>query len=369
MENARLLRRLGYDVILMGKLPQEDFTEGYNHSSTYEEIPCYDILKPFPQKTYSPYTRSIASIEDVVSHIGTKRLKAIIAYNYPALGLKRITDFARKHDIVAIADCTEWYGWEGWRLDRNIRRWIDTELRMRVMAKRTGNVICASSYLQKHFSDVNTVVWPFCVDSRTEPWKREEEPKIHVPRRFVYSGNPGIGMAKDRLDRIIEAFFRLKYDGKKFEYTILGITKDEYLKAVPKHKELLNRMNDEIIFKGRVPHKEALRILRQSDYSIFLRPYNRVSHAGFPTKIMEAFTLGIPTITNATSDIELYVKNEENGFIIKGNHVDAIVETLNRAMNVSDDELLNMKRRCLEDNPFDIEKFIARIDRFLKRAV
>ena len=38
--------------------------------------------------------------------------------------------YSRKTGIIPVADITEWYGWEGNRLDRNILRLFDTQYRI-----------------------------------------------------------------------------------------------------------------------------------------------------------------------------------------------------------------------------------------------
>ncbi len=39
--------------------------------------------------------------------------------------------------------------------------------------------------------------------------------------------------------------------------------------------------------------------------------------AGFPTKFVESLGAGCPVITNYTSDLDLYLKNGFNGFVVK----------------------------------------------------
>lgn len=366
-ENAWLLKELGYEVVILGKLKE---VEGSMVSHTYHNgFECYDIRKPFKEYNYRPYTKTIDSVEAVAEHIGLENVKAIIAYNYPAIALNKMLTFSRNNGIVPIADITEWYGWEGKRPDRNIRRFLDTQYRMRVVAKRVGNVICAGSYLANFFEGLNTVSWPFCVNTELERWQLPDSVHVNHPRIFLYSGSPGIGMSKDKINLLIETFYLLHQEGRKFHFTILGITKAQYTKHFKKHTKILEEMKENLVFKGRVPHEESVETLKKADFSIFIRPDNRVSHAGFPTKVMEAFTSGIPTITNATSDIPKYVKNDINGFIFKSSEPEDIKATLLESLKMSDEAFLAMKLQCREHNPFAIENFKKSIGAFLDRAV
>lgn len=365
-ENAWLLKSLDYNVVILGKI-QEQEGRIVNYAN-YDGFDCYDIRQPFRDVSYETYTRSIASIAAVAKHIGTDKIKAIIAYNYPAAALNKIILFARNHQIIPVADVTEWYGWEGKRIDRNIRRFVDTQYRMRIVAKRMGNVICAGSYLENFFKGQNTVSWPFCVNTELQRWKLSSSVSVNDIRTFVYSGSPGMGMSKDKINLIVKILFSLKQEGKQFKYIVLGITKEQYLQHFKKHKKMLEAMEESIEFKGRVPHADAFAALADADFSLFIRPNNRVSHAGFPTKVMEAFTSGIPTITNATSDIPKYVKNGVNGFIFNSTKQEDIKATLTESLEMSDEALLRMKLQCREKNPFAIENFKQSIGAFLDRA-
>jgi len=361
MENAHLLKKLGYEVVLMGKLKAQ------KGSAVYDGFECFDIMQPFTERTYKPYTQSIGSVKDVAAHIGMEKIKAIVAYNYPAFSLEKINRFARKSGIAPVADCTEWYGWEGWRIDRNIKRMIDTAYRMYFSAKNAKNVICAGSYLQKHFASCHTVIWPFCVNTELQRWQLlDKDITINHPRRFVYSGSPGIGMSKDRINLLVEAFYRMKKEGRLFEYLIMGITKEQYLSVFGNHRKMIDFLDDQVKFLGRIPHNEALKTLKSADYSLFIRPDNRVSHAGFPTKVMEAFTLGVPTVTNATSDIADYVNDGVNGFIFPGTDVERIERVLQKAIACEDDLLYRMKESCRTKNPFSTAYFIEPVGRFFE---
>lgn len=367
MENAWLLKSLDYDVVMLGKL-QEVEGKIVNYTD-HDGFDCYDIREPFNDIEYVSYTKSIASIEAVVKHIGIEKVKAIIAYNYPALALHKLVTYSHENGITPVSDCTEWYGWEGTNLLRNIRRFVDTQYRMHFSAKRAGNVICAGSYLERFFKDSNTVRWPFSVNIELERWKLSDTINVNNPRVFVYSGSPGMGMSKDKINIIIEILYDLKLEGRNFKYVVLGITKAQYLEHFKRHEKMIEFMGESIEFKGRVPHAEALFTLKNADFSLFIRPDNRVSNAGFPTKVMEAFTSGIPTITNATSDIPKYVKNGINGFIFKSSETEDIKVTLLESLEMSDEALLAMKLKCREHNPFAIENFKKSIGAFFDRAV
>ncbi len=83
-----------------------------------------------------------------------------------------------------------------------------------------------------------------------------------------------------------------------------------------------------IDWKGRIPHNEALDLLKKSDYSIFLRDTNLVTTAGFPTKFVEALSCGIPVLTNRNSNLADYLIEGKNGFWIDTSSEDLFMISL-----------------------------------------
>ncbi len=365
-ENAWLLKDIGYEPVLVGKLPDAD-GKPLQHMKV-DHFDAYDIRHPFSHRTYPPYTTSIESVKEVAAHYGLKKVAMIIAYNYPAIALQKLHEFGQKHQIAVAADVTEWYGWEGWRPDRNIKRFFDTQMRIRYVAKKIGNIIVASRFMNRFYDGYNTVVWSFCINTGLERWQLPSYIPANDVRTFIYTGSPGLGMSKDRLNLLIEAFSHLSEEGKSFKYIIQGITKEQYLRTFKQHRALLENMDHSIVFRGRVPHSEAFLAMQQADYSLFIRPDNRVSHVGFPTKVMEAFAAGIPTITNPTSDIADYVKDSHNGLIIPSPTIEAVVATLNNAIELPESQLHDFKLQCREENPFDIQFFREEVEAFINRA-
>ena len=84
-------------------------------------------------------------------------------------------------------------------------------------------------------------------------------------------------------------------------------------------KKKLENLNGSIIFMGRVPHTESLKVLLSSDYIVFLREKNRVTMAGFSTKFVEAISCGTAVITTDTGDLKSYIEKLNCGYIVDNN--------------------------------------------------
>ena len=73
------------------------------------------------------------------------------------------------------------------------------------------------------------------------------------------------------------------------------------------------------MFHGKVSNLEARNKISKADFSILFRNVNKMTSAGFPTKVSESISCGTPVITNSTSDLEHYIINGKNGFLVNLN--------------------------------------------------
>ncbi len=366
---AKLCQSLGLEVIIMGKIGRDTPPRDKTAELVIDGVRCLDIRRPFPGRDYPAYDRSAESVAAVIDSLPAGSVRAVSAYNYPARASWSIIRACKARGVPAILDCTEWYGWEGRKVARNILRMAMTEFRLRVLTRLAGNVICASRWFARTVAGQNLLLLPFVVDVSDPKW-RPEPPRVAAsggPRRFVYSGSAGAGMEKDRLPLAIEGFRALRDKAVAFEFIIAGMTREAYLGLRPDHAAVLEGMDDAVRFLGRIPHAESLALLRGADFTVFFRKPNRVSHTGFATKYVEAASLGIPVISNATSDIPRYLDDGVNGFMAPGLTGPEIAAALERAAQMDDAALLAMKQTCSDANPFAIPEWQAETRAFLDR--
>lgn len=355
LENGRLLQALGYDVVLVGQLSDAPEAE-------IEGLRCVNIhAAPHPY-----YKNDAASVVAAMDAVGPERIAAVIAYNYPARPLAQLIGYARRHGFAAVVECTEWYGWEGRRLRHNLRRLVETEVRIRLLSRRAGNVICASDYGAGYFSGLNTLVLPFVIDESRPKWAVTPPPRDDR-RRFVYIGSPGQGLVKDHVHLAIAAFAKLARGGADFDFQIAGLTAREVEGTFPELAADIAALGDRITFHGRLTHPQAVGLLRSADFSLFIRPDNRVSRFGFPTKLAEAFACGVPVITNPTSDIPRYLEDGANGLLLAGPDAGSVEAGLARALALSGDEMAAMKARCAARNPFAPREWSGRLADFMDK--
>lgn len=363
--NAKLLRSIGYEVVIMGKLSAEKPAHQSDTMKWIEGFRCYEIRAPFRERRFRNYVYSRDSVEAVAREIGVECIHSLIAYNYPATALSQLILFCEQHGIRPVVECADWYGWEGNAIISNVQRIVGAFFRSRVLARRAGNVIVVSRYLLKYYEGRNVLVLPFVVDARERKWlestSRQQRGDV---RRLVYAGSPGMGLRKDKLNFLIESLANLGQQGFRFHLDVVGISEDQYLKAVPRHRDYLTQLSGSVEFHGRVPHLTALRLQQEADFAVFFRYPDRLANVGFPTKFVEATSCGIPTITNPTSDIADYLVDGINGLLARSHAQDDIERCLKRALEISEPELAAMRSR-LQENPFHYERWRERVSRFM----
>lgn len=364
--NAAVLQAAGYRVVVAGKFAR--IPDPRQQPVQVHGFDCHDLRQPLPGMGEVDYTLFPTNVRALAMHIGPARIAAIMAYNYPGFGLHRLLALGRELGIPVINESTEWYGWEGVRPVTNVRRILESRWRNNSLAERAGNFICATQWSRRRHPGVNALVLPFALDPAWDCW---QAPPNHdwsgdgEAVRFVYSGSPGLGMHKDRLPLIVDALDRVCPDGGRFRFAVVGMSAPDYLRSVPRHASLLARHAESIRFLGRMPHRDAVGVLKAADFSMFVRDRNRVSEVGFPTKYAEAATCGIPVLTNRTSDLGDYLVDGENGILLPDCSPASIEHGLARALGMSREQLGRMRAKASHGNPFAVAAWVPRMQAFM----
>lgn len=316
---AKGFRDLGHRVVFLNYSDQVK----ESHWAVYSGFDCYNMPK---RGMYQHLT----SIEDAVSIIEEKQITAVVAYNYPAVAMRKLISWCRKHGVKCYADVTEWYVAQGNLIFRVIKT-LDTEWRMRLLHPKMDGVIAISDYLYNYYKDkVPTVKIPPTVDVQDEKWNVQPAERDMDKTVFVYAGNTSA--QKERLDLILDAASSLQ-DRCAMELRIIGITREQY-------ETIYGRKAPEgyAEFLGRISHTEVIREVTSADWSIIIRDNNKVVQAGFPTKVVESITCGTPVIANGFSNITNYL-DEHNSILCSQDSIAAAMEKAceNREMAVERD--------------------------------
>ena len=378
LANAKIFRDLGYQVVFIGV----DKTLKANHDilDTKTYVQGFDSWRvPYPntKRQWLKQMSSIGHIKKVVEQYGNGHFYAIIGYNYPALALWRLKNYADRIRSLCLADVTEWYGSSGGGALFNAVKWLDTSCRMRCVHLQMDGVITPSFYLTNFYGKkgCKVVELPTLYDVVDNPLVRCRK-DVNLPMRFLYAGsafnvnrvNKHRSNIKDRLDKVITMFSEAAKVNSNFVLDIYGLSKENYLSVFDEHSTLLEKLKENVVFYGRKPHEEIVRNIQEADFTVFIRDIDRVVEAGFPSKFSESISYGTPVLCNMISNIRKYVQEGKNTIIIDKDDCEQQVGVLLNLFQEGEEKVQEMKDYCQAHTVFDYRSFLKPVENFLEEV-
>ena len=349
--NSKIFKELGYNVSLVG-LSHE--TSGCDVTFEYAGFNCVNLKYPKSAKEWYNYLFTICLYKKYIDKI---KPEIIIAYNHPAVSLKKLLKYDKARGIKTLTDCTEWYEPEGNVFFKTLKKW-DVNYRMTRVQPSLDGIIVISRFLESYYNGSKTLLLPPLVDKKEEKWKIE--PVAEERLNLIYAGSTS--KQKDRLDIIINLLSKICEKEKiDLSFKILGLSKEQYVTIYNPSDQL----PEFVVFKGRVCHTEVIRELKSSDFQIFFRPNNLVNTAGFPTKFVETISAKCLALTNRSSNLDDYLVEGENGFWIDQANEDSIYSSLLKALLIPKDELIRIKN-SINDDIFDYRNYVEKTKMFIE---
>jgi glycosyltransferase involved in cell wall biosynthesis len=186
--------------------------------------------------------------------------------------------------------------------------------------------------------------------------------------RMVYAGVPA---KKDLLGNALLALRDLRASDLPVVLDLVGPSRERLVSCVGGDFRLLHELGSALVCHGRVPHRVALGLVAGADFSILLRPDKRYAHAGFPTKLVESLSLGVPIITNRTSDIAEYVREGQEGILLEDSTPGAFAAAVKRVLEMPRAHWQAMKAgaRQRARDCFDYRQHVQPLRGFLQDAI
>lgn len=353
--NAKALRELGYNVVLIGTRKGET-RPLLETKEVFAGFDIYFFPDPETPRQWRNYLFGFEPLKEILSK--QENVEAVILYNHPSISSKKIMAYCHKKGVKVYADCTEWFDPHGFSVHNVIKK-LDTWYRMRCVNQKLDGVIAISSFLQDFYNKrgSKTICVPPLIDLAQEKWQVEKTAHQieHEGIKLVYVGNPGAG-TKDKLGLIITALAEVhrQYPEIIFNLDIIGMNQEQFHEVF----KIDISCFDFVHFLGRKPNIEALSHIKNSDYTIFLRENNLICTAGFPTKFSESIACGTPVLTNPSSDLGKYIEDGKNGFTMDISTLKTLVATLHNALMVGKGQIKEMKHYCRNEKIFDYRSFI-----------
>lgn len=347
MANAKLLREMGFEVSFVGT--SRDIANAPKVVDGFTNNP---IPYPMGTRAWFHYIVTFVDIYTILEH----KPDYVIIYNFPAVASLKILKACHQRGIKVVHDLTEWECTRGMSFREFIHK-CDIGLRMHYCVKKMDGVIAISRYLYDYYKKyTNTILVPPLVDLSAAKWKRNREHVIDNKIRFVYAGNAGSG-TKDRLDVIVEAIGR----HPDMRLDVVGLTLEQF--SVTYGHSNSNCKN--IFFHGRISHEQAIEIVQTADFQLLIRDNTLKNKAGFPTKFVESMACGTPIIATLTSNLEDYLKDGVNGFIVNENHsLDDILLSITKLSHI---EIDAMKENCKKNTTFDYHEYKSVFEQIFER--
>lgn len=373
LNNGRVLRALGYRVILIGV----SHTRAYDHrlhpaDAGGADVEAWEVGYPAGSSQWFDMIRADWPVRGLVEtgRVDPGEIAAVICYNHPAIAQRKIARLARRWGAAALADCTEWYATRPWTSPGNIVKNLDVPLRMRWVNRRMDGIITTSPFMTDFYRSTGLpiVEIPTLMDKPDGKAPIADAARPPMPLFAVASGfaeGTRAADVHDRIDWILELLDGAATRGGQFVLRIIGVDRERYLSVFPDHAALLDRLGDSVIFMGRQPRVEVLRHLQASAFAFVLRHESRVTLAGFPSKYSEAVTYGTPVIINTLPSVRAYHVEGRTGFTLNPDDRDDAARRLCDILAMDAQAIMAMKQYCRECGTFTVPAFKGPVSAFL----
>lgn len=234
--------------------------------------------------------------------------------------------------------------------------------------KLFDGIIVMTNELAKLFyatGQTNTFHLPMTVDmNRFKDLVSKKDREKATNLLFKYSG--GGNLERDGMLGIVQAFIALRAKKIPFEFHIIGPvnTNDSYYIEIASLIEKNSAQND-IFFKGQYPSTEIPQLISEAD-CLIMAPAKDFASGGFPTKLGEYLSTGLPVICTSVSEIPMYL-DKSCAIIIPPNDVDAILKSLMDVIeNYPEYIAIGEKGKAIAEKNFSAEAYSEQLINFLE---
>lgn len=359
---AKAVKEAGFEPVVIGKeLPREcDRTADGEYSVEGIRYMSYGGIKAgsFFEKLRMP----AQALERIKEKEGIDLVIVYTSASFPYV--PGIIKYCRRSGIPLAADTAEWYRPSTFRYGLLDLRYYLFCIVFRHYLKKIKHMIVTSVLLESFFNKrgVKTLRIPAITDTNNMDVSAARGKKI----RLIYAGSPG---KKDLLGTAVKSLMLLL----ESELSCIGF--DIFGPGLQTVERLIggkmpDRLRGVVRVHGKVSVQEVAENLKTSDFSILVRKPNRVTNAGFASKIAESMGHGVPLILTDAGDIKLYLTDGRDCIITGGFSEDGCARAIRRAVGLTETELEDMKKRARETavKIFDLRRYTKKIKAFVINA-
>ena len=357
---GKMLLDAGYEVHVISMGPSTRF---------HEEIESDGIMHISYRGTSKNYLLKalyyLAFPVRLQSHLKHNDYDVIIHSQVDEKSLSIIQAYGKKKTVPVLYDSVEWFSESQFLKGAKSRAFIRNNNYNTKLIKDPSSVIAISKYLEDHFKKrgLKTIRIPVVMDTN-ETYTKKECSSEYVT--LFYAGSPG---KKDYLSSIIHAIDILEPEEKnRIRFVILGCTLEDLTTLCGVRQEILERVNNLLDVKGRVPREQVLAEYSKADFSVLIRPTDqRYAQAGFPTKFVESLSCATPVICNITSDLGEFVIDHSNAIVLDDISQEEIAGKLKEILSLQPNQLSKMKSEARDTaiNRFDYHGYTKMLAKFI----
>ncbi|WP_195269677.1 glycosyltransferase [Eubacterium sp. 1001713B170207_170306_E7] len=289
----------------------------------------------------------------------------VILYNDPGALTVRLGKYCRKNGIRLIGDVTEWYERrKTGKMGERLMPFLVNRRIQKLDSRYLDGVIAVSHFFYEYYRrrGMKVVFVPPLMEGNRGPFVLKYDYYPYPVVNLVYAGAPG---EKDLLSPLAGAVARLNRHGIRLRLDIAGVSEME-LENIWKP---VDYKKYGIFAHGRLPHREALRLVRRGDFCVLLRQARRYARAGFSTKMAECMSSGTAMICNEVAGPEQLFENGKEGFVIaETGELEALLEQL-AGMDPEQVEAIKRAARKKAESLFNPKTYRAPVMKLIKDEV
>jgi colanic acid/amylovoran/stewartan biosynthesis glycosyltransferase WcaL/AmsK/CpsK len=209
--------------------------------------------------------------------------------------------------------------------------------------------------MEKVFSDLELLPGMFCFLNGIDLEKFEFIQSLSPPQKPYQFLTTAYLSKKKGLDTVLYALRKLKDEGLKFEYKIVG--------DGPARKSLEDltktlALEDEVTFAGIKPRYKIPKLLAGTDLFVLApRILDNGEQDSMPLGIKEAMATGVPVVATDCGAMRELIESEETGLLVSPEDIPAFAAACQRLL--TDQDLRNqviLKARLQIEGVYDIHK-------------